>query len=559
MARRVHGGLMTQDRCRFIIEEARTGQILTRDLYVSNPKIMKKLSGPCIIEFDVDHRHPSVQMPDGSGPIQFKPWGHWCHVEKEIRGKRRIVASALFQPSEVDPESGILKAQWQGFSGYPKGLPWLQNWNPIAVDPFEIVDRIWNHLQSYSNGNLGVTVYSPGPGDTRVIPPNSNTELLPGFSFDGQQFVQDFFAIFIRRIDFTDCGDYITKLARDIPFDFFEESEWNEDHTAINKFLRLEYPHGGVLQSNLSFRLNENVIRGKSRTEAEIEWTSDIGIRGWFPGKVYSSQLSNADPKRYRRFVLEEDAKINSTERSEAWAHRQLARRQFPAYWETITVNMYHPNAPFGSWDVGDQIRVQGYMPWVGWVDQVHKIIAWSLDESSATCELTLRAEGAFNYDPIFFEGKLANLLANPSFTSSMFNWTSALGSWSRDSLFGKDSLGSARVTCNAQEKIMISEEIAVEPGFDVNLSANVYWKNLVSTGAPIQLALNTYNSSGDIINTVVFDDTSATGEAPDWLTLGNSYTVPAGVASMRAMARVLPSAATGTVWFDEFYLTKDD
>ena len=550
-----------QDRLRFIIEEARTGEILARDLVVQNPKVLKKLSGPCVIEFDIDHRHPSAQKQDGSGPILFKPYGHWCHVEKLIYGERKIIASGLFKPSEVDQETGLLHAQWEGFSGYPKGLPWLQNWNPITVDPFEIVDRSWNHLQSYTNGDLGVQVYSPGdnPGE-KIMPPSSNTQMLPGFSFDGQQFVQDFFAIFIRRVDFTDCGDYINKLARDIPFDYFEESNWNEDRSAIEKWIRLEYPHGGVLQTNLAFRFNENVVRGKSRIESEIEWTSDIGIRGWFPGKVYSSQISNADPKRYRRFILEEDAKINSTERSQAWAHRQLTRRQFPSYWETITIQLYHPNAPFGTWDIGDQIRVQGPMPWVGDVDQVHKIIAWSLDEATNTCELTLRAEGAFNYDPIFFEGKLTNLIANPSFTESLFNWTKAAGLWVRDSLRGWNSLGSARIVCDGSEKILMSEMVPVAEGNRVHLDCWVYWDNLVSTGSPIELALNTYNSSGDIVSTVIFQDTVATGTAPDWVSLANDYTIPSGsgITQMRAVARVLNTATSGRVWYDEFYFTKD-
>ena len=420
--------------------------------------------------------------------------------------------------------------------------------------------KIWTHLQSYSNGNLGVQVYSLGEDNEKVTPPTSNTLLLPGFSFDETKFVQDFFAIFIRRIDFTDCGDYINKLARDIPFDYFEEAEWNENRTAINKFIQLAYPHGGVLQSNLVFRQNENVIRAKSRIETETEWTSDIGIRGWFPGKVYSTVLANADPKRYRRFVLEEDVHINSTERSAAWAHRQLSRRQFPAYWETITINMYHPNAPFGTWDVGDQIRVQGLMPWVGEIDQVHKIIAWSLDEATATCELTLRAEGAFNYDPIFFEGPNPNILNNPSFTQSMFSWTDLLGSWSRDSLSGANgTLGCARVTCNGTEKIMASEMITVAPGDEVTLRAFSYWDSLVATGSPIQLCLNTYDSDGDVVNTIVFSDVAATGTAPDWQLMENEYTIPAGIVRMRALARVLPTATSGVVRFDEFFLTRDE
>lgn len=555
-----------EDRCRYIIEEARTGRILVRDLNVRNPKVMRKLSGPCVIEFDIDYREPSVQHPDGTGPINFKPWGHWCHVEKTIKGKRVIIASALFQPSQVDPQSGILKARWQGFSGYIQGIPWLQNWNPIAVDPATIVNKIWNHVQSYANGNLGVTCYSLAEdGVTKTIPPTTNTELLPGFSFDGSNFIMDFFAIFIRRIDFTDCGDYVNKLARDIPFDYFEESNWNEDHTAIQKWIQIAYPKGGALQSNLVFRLNENVLFGQTKIEAEIEWTSDVAVRGWFPGKVYSSVLSNADATRYRRVILEEDARINSTERAAAGAHKQLTRRQTPPFWESITVQMYHPNARFGTWDVGDQIRVQGTAPWVGEIDQVHKIIAWSLDEATQTCQLTLRAEGAFNYDPIFFDGVFQNLLQNDDFTASLFSWQQVAGNWTRDPLSGYESLGCVKVEADGNEKILVSEMIPVTSSDDVNLSCRVHWENLLTPAGPesvgpIQIALNLYNATNDLLQTVIFDDTGDDGSSPDWFQIGSdNYDVPSTgtPAGMRVMARVLPTALSGAIRFDKFHITK--
>jgi hypothetical protein len=552
------------DRLRFIIEEARTGEILVRDLIVSNPKIMKRLSGPCIIEFDVDHRHPSIQSADGSGPILLKPWGHWIHAEKTINGVRTIVASAIMKPSVPAEDTGLLHVQAEGFSGYPTKIPWLQNWNPIAVDPFEIFDRVWNHIQSYTHGNMGVQVYSLGEDNAIVMPPDSNTLLLPGFSLGlgSQNFIMDFFAIFIRRVDFTDCGDYLNKLARDIPFDYFEESGWNEDYTAIWKRIQLAYPHGGVLQSNLAFRQNENVLKMKERTESEIEYASDIGVRGWFPGKVYSSILTNADPKRYRRFILEEDAKINSTERSQAQAKRQLSRRQFPSYWETITININHPHAPFGTWDVGDQIRVQGIMPWVGDVDQVHKIIAWSLDEATSTAELTLRAEGAFNYDPIFFDGVNQNMLINPSFTASLFSWTE-VGNWTRDSLVGSNDLGAARISCTGAEKLLISEQHPATAGDVIGLSCFVAWEDFVGSTDSIGLALNLYNELGDVINTVLFDVTDATGDSPEWINLSNQFTIPNiggnPVVGIRAMARVASSATSGKVWYDEFYMTKDN
>lgn len=554
--------MVNDTRFHFIIEEARTGRIITYDLPVSKPKMLRKLSGSSIIQFDVDPRDPKVQDPETGKPIVFKPWGHWCHAEFTYRGQRKIWASGIFKPSEVDEESGILHAEFEGFSNYPTGIPWLQNWNPIAADPFEVVNKIWTHIQSYSNGNLGVIPYSLDEDNvTKVIPPVSNTQMTPGFSFDGQTFVMDFFAVFIRAVDFTDCGDYINKLARDIPFDYFEEAEFNSDRTAINKYLRLAYPSGGVLQSNLAFRINENVFRAKSKIESEIEWASDIIIRGWFPGKVYSSTLENADPKRYRRTVLEEDANINSNERSAAWGHRLLTRRQFPYYWESAIVNMHHPSAPFGSYDVGDLIRIQGEMPWVGQVDQVHRIIAMSIDPASNTCELTMRAEGAFNYDPIFFEGVDPNLLTNPSFTTNLTGWDQVAGTWTRDSLFGNTNLGSLRVTANGQDKeFRTTSSISVTARDQISFSGAVYFEDAVSVygSSPIRLTATGYNSGGTAVAQPIFDGiVQPTGDSGTWQSFGGKWIVPSGVTSIKASVRILDAMSSGDVWIDDLYLSK--
>lgn len=550
-----------EDRMRFIIEEARTNEIICRDLVVEKPKILKKLSGPSIIEFDVDWRDPSARG------IVFKPWGHWCHVEKMINGRPKIIASGIFQPSDLDPETGKLHAKFEGFSGYPKGIPWLENWNPIAVDPFEIVDRIWKHLQSFENGDLGVTVYNLDiDGESKITPPDSGTQLLPGLSLQNAasaDFILEFFAIFIREIDFIDCGDYINKLARDIPFDYFEEAEWNENKTAINKYLQLAYPHGGTLQTNLSFRFGENVLRGKPKIESEIQWTSDVAIRGWAPNRVYSSTLSNADPERYRRVILEEDAHINSIERSEAWAHRQLTRRQHPNYWESIIIDMNHPNARFGTWEVGDQIRVQGVMPWVGEVDQVHKIIAYSVDEETATCELTLRAEGAFTYDPIFFEGANPNLIENSYFTENLDGWFQEDGLWTRDPIMGSTNLGSAKVTASGAKKELITEEfIDVSQGDIVTATCAVAWANAdsLATSSPIWLSALAYRADDSEYGQPIFDSiVNPTGNSRSWQSLSGNWLVPPGVDKIKVQLIVRPEMLTGDVWFDDVVVSKDD
>jgi hypothetical protein len=381
-----------EDRFRFIVEEARTGNILTRDLTVTNPKVMRVLSGPANIEFDVDYRDTS------NAGIYFKPWGHWIHVEKPVLGNRVIWASGLVQPSDIDKKTGVTHLTATGFSGYAKKMPWLDNWNPLANDVFEVPIKIWNSLQSFPGGNLGVTV---GPAISGI-------EMLPGYAFDGNLLNLDFFSQFIRATDKVDSADYIDKLARDIPFDYIEQSAWNSDRSAITKHIELGYPKLGIDQDWLCFILNENVMEAVPHIETQIDWVSDITIDGWFPGTEYSATLTNADPHRFRRCISQDDARVNSNERAAAWAKRKLTRRQTPAYWDSIVTDMGHPNAPFGFYDVGDRIMVRGLMPWVGLVNQQHKILAIAVDEQAGSCELTLKAEGAFNYDPIFYAAQTA-------------------------------------------------------------------------------------------------------------------------------------------------------
>jgi hypothetical protein len=381
-----------EGKFRFIVEEAVTGKILTRDLNVTKPKLLRALSGPCKIEFDVDYRDLSAIG------IGFNPWGHWIHVEKEIYGERKIWCSGIVQPGKVDKKTGVLHLQAQGFAGYPKGIPWLENWNPLTVDPFQVVQKIWHHLQSYSNGNLGVTVY----------PSIAGLEMLPGYAFDGNIMNLDFFAEYIRAEDKNDCGDYINTLAQNIPFDYVEYSNWNDDYSAIQKSIFLGYPKAGVQQDYLSFVINENVMEALPYVEAQIDWASDVIIDGWFPGSEYSATFTNPLPNRYRRVLTEDEARINSNEIAAAWAQRKLSKRQTPAYWSDIVTILGHPNAPFGSYDVGDDIWVTGYMPWVGDVNQLHKILAIQVNEDQGTCELTLMAEGAFNYAPVYYQGSIS-------------------------------------------------------------------------------------------------------------------------------------------------------
>lgn len=501
------------DRLRFTIIQVNTNDILTRDLVVKEPEVTVNLSAPSIVSFKVDQ---GEQGASAYG-IEWKNYGQWIIPEIETLQHGRICLGAqLVTDNKIDPQSGDMMIEGQGFMGYPKDIPWLENFNPIAVDPAEVIQRIWAHIQSFVNANLGVDVQ----------PSSTGTQMLPGFGFDGSILVFDFFAMFIRAVDFPDCGDNINSLARDLPLDMFEEVSWNNDYSEVNKTIRIAYPLGGVQQDNLSFRLGENVINAELAEELDIEPVSDVIIRGWLPGKVYSSQLSNADMTRARRVIMEEDASINGTERAAAWAKRKLTRRNIPKSFQKITIDPQHPHAPFGSWWVGDSIYVEApNFPWHGDIREWHRITSFTIKEGEPLIELGVKVDGAFNYDPIDYDPDALtqptddpNLLPNGYFTTSLAGWYPIRGSWIRVATSGYSGDGCVRIDCDDNGEEIQSARISVIPGEILTINAAVRYQEILQTGSPpytFAVAVNTHFNGGDILRGNVVDSFQHDGTGP--------------------------------------------
>ena len=536
---------MITDKMRFTVIEMNTNEILSRDLVVKEPQVMGQMSAPSMINFKV----PRGEQYGSSYAINWKSWGQWVIAELEIDYVRQIVACAITRDCKIDPESGDMIVECVGFSDYPKGIPWLENWNDIAVDPFEIVQRIWNHLQSFPNANLGIDVY----------PASSGTQMLPGYGYDGSILVFDFFALFVRAIDFPDSGDYITGLSRDIPFDYFEEATWNEDRTEVIKKIRLAYPSGGVRQDNMAFKLGDNVIQAELAEEKDIEWVSDVNIRGWFPGKVYSSRLSNADMTRARRTILEEDARIDSTERAAAWAKRKLTRRNVPKYWQTIIVDPNHSHAPWGHYALGDSLYVEGEYPWLGEIALWHRYLGWAYDEEKGLMQIKLKAEGAFNYDPIEYNenpGEIEdhNLLSNGYFDASLAGWTAKRGTWLRFASMGYETEGCVRVDCDDSGELLESHKISVTPGDTFNFFAAMRHENITISGAGDGYSLRIFHYlDGALVGYHDADTIAAVAGDHTWIPMQqNGWVVPAGVNDISVGLNVNAIITGGyTLWDD--------
>lgn len=553
---------MITDRMRFSVIQANTDTILARDLVVKEPEVITNLSAPSSIRFKLDQG----QELSSSYGIAWKNWGQWVVCEMEFDYERTVWAYGIVTDNKVDSKSGELSIEVTGPIGYPKGIQWLENFNPIAVDPFEVVQRIWAHVQGFSNANLGV----------EITPASSGTQMLPGFGFDGSILSFDFFAMFIRAVDFVDCGDTITGLARDIPFDMFEEAWWNAERTELWRQIRLAYPMGGSRQESLAFRIGNNVIAAERADEGEIEPVSDVIIRGWLPGKVYSSQLYNREMDRFRRTVLEENAHIDSSERAAAWAKRKLTRRQAPKYFSKILIDPNHPDAPLGTFNVGDSIRVQApAFPWYGTIDAWHRVISIKYSEAAAgqsgggnnepqgMVELGLKVEDAFDYDPIMYDPDYEsqptedpNRLANGYFDQNLTGWISIRGQWIRvatmtyDDTFNPNA-GCVRCDLDDEGEAYRSHRAWCEPGETLTLCCAVRWQDVEwIEGSAIQLlAFTSYN--GEDIDSFVVDEYVEPEGVHGWeLFMMTDWVVPTGVNEVALQFNVSGAISHGISWW---------
>lgn len=151
----------------------------------------------------------------------------------------------------------------------------------------------------------------------------------------------------------------------------------------------------------------------------------------------------------------------------------------------------------------------------------------------------------------------VVNLLTNPNFQG-----TGALdggGIWNQDPTVGYAGvLGSAKVTATGATKELLSNSVAVTPGQTISLSGATQWAGVAQTASttPIQIAVNTYLAGAGVGQTVI-SSIGATPATSSWQLLSGTFTVPAGVDSIRMKLVVSADATAGNVWFTHLSLTK--
>jgi hypothetical protein len=122
----------------------------------------------------------------------------------------------------------------------------------------------------------------------------------------------------------------------------------------------------GQTRPNLMFD-EENIIEVVPVQEGENSYASAVLVIGGGEGEdSIRSYVSHSYGDRVRKVVVITDKTINKRERADALAQSELTARTGGRFEiAEVVIDAYHPHAPIGTYDVGDDIQVRVQIPWL--------------------------------------------------------------------------------------------------------------------------------------------------------------------------------------------------
>ena len=357
-------------RRRFYAQAAVSGAWLDLDLQLrveAGPR--HELSGGGSMSGFLSAGDPLVKWV--SGRPQIDPWSVYLYEERDgILRWGGVVRRTRPAGSELFVEAS-------GFSSYPNGMPYTGSlYSSTSVNPMTVVGVIWSHLQAQPDGNLGMLLVNQGTCPVRLGSKEQPYQLA--------------------WWEAPDLGSELSQIATQTPLDMVERHSWTGP-TTVKHELIVSYPRAGRRRSDLVFTPDN------SRAAVELERDGDTFannalVVGKGEGAKSIIGRSGIRDGRLRRVAVYVDKLTSTKARADALALRERNVRQLSSVVSSITVQD-HPNAPLGSWALGDDIYVETEMPHVGEYRGWHRVVGWEmLPGSDSAASLSLQPAESFHY-----------------------------------------------------------------------------------------------------------------------------------------------------------------
>lgn len=332
----------------------------------------------------------------------------WAHVQAAGGGNLGLTLDVSPEHSPV--RVGLLPVEkWpvikDGASGNPlltEGTPFVYQFTTgskskrygIATRTYEHVDSATWAYDVFRRRSDGMCVQDdtsePPPAGWDVLGRVSNDSSAPSSDAEGNEYE----AYTIAWWQDFDLGQVWDDLADAGGFDYWESHAW--DGEDITHTLHVDYPGTGRRRDDLRFVVGENVLTPPSVDVDGAEYADEIVVLGAGEGRDMIRATWPITPRTgLHRPRIVTDSSIRSVAAAKARAQKEAAIYSGDQDVKELIVRN-HPNAPLGSWGLGDVITVQGNgSGWTGGLLMNVRILAYTItpDKGDDATVTVARAE----------------------------------------------------------------------------------------------------------------------------------------------------------------------
>lgn len=359
---------------RFLLQEIPSGRIVHPSLRLSSVGSMTQLSGPGSLECSI----PWADHIEQSLPTLRK----WHYAIWAVEGGNVLGGGVV---SEVSSDNDQIDLDCTGPTVVIRDTPWLgEDFAGIQVDPLDMVRKVFDHAQSFPNGDLGIQVDSTR-SPVRVGEEERDVEFTTS---DGEEvsFTSGPFRLAWWSTD--DMGKVLDDLAKDTPFDYMERTSFDK-RTGFSHRLELGYPKIGARKPSVQAVIGVNAAQPPPLDEADY-FSGALFVGAGEGAKAAHGIDEDRNASGLRRIANVSDKRVTSN-RAAVNRARKLISTSRRLEFDQITL-ADHALSPFGEVRPGDIILVKGDTG-VERLNDFVRVLQVSLDYEARTMSLKVEAE----------------------------------------------------------------------------------------------------------------------------------------------------------------------